>query len=184
MPEPIENHRIPNAPPDSARVAFRELHARRLHGFALLLVLGDRARAARLAADALAAAAERIDTLRHPERAAAWLRQHAVRHAGGERASRPADPRVLADLGADPGVIAALALLGPRERAALIASAVEGLDRRDVATIVGRNGATLDRLLRRARGRYVAGYAAVTPPSAGDGPLAARIHAVAERAMT
>jgi DNA-directed RNA polymerase specialized sigma24 family protein len=183
----IENDQAPAPSPDLARAAFRELHARRLHGFALLLVLGDRAHAARLAADALTAAAAQVDALRHPERAAAWLRQQVVRHANGTRPGRgrrPVEPGVLADLGADAGVVAGLALLAPRERAALIASAIERLDRRDVATIVGRDGTALDRILRRARQRYIAGYVAVMPEAVGDGPLTARIHAVTRQTMT
>src|SRR5690606_20820527 len=70
---------VPAPSPERLRAAFDELHGSRLHGFALLLTLGDRARAARLAGEALAAAEPRIDALRHPERAAAWLRAHVVR---------------------------------------------------------------------------------------------------------
>src|ERR687895_367576 len=86
--------RSPDPPVEVVRAAFRELHGRRLHGFALLLTLGDRERAASLASDALAAGQLRVDELRHPERAAAWLRRQrppaggsvqagAARRAGG-----------------------------------------------------------------------------------------------------
>lgn len=192
MPATIENEQAPAPTPDLARAAFRELHARRLHGFALLLALGDRAHAARLAADALTAAGTRIEALRHPERAAAWLRQHVVQHANRARARRgtkPVDPRVLGDLGADAAVVAGLMLLAPRERAALIAVAIERLDRRDVATIVGRDGSSLDRLLRRARQRYIAGYIAVAPDAVApdavsDGPVTARIRGIAQSLMS
>ena len=172
--------------PDLVRAAFRELHARRLHGFAQLLVLGDRPVAARLAADALASGAQNVDTLRHPERAAAWLRRHVVDHAGSSAAgaSRAVDRHVLGDLGVDDGVVAGLALLGRHERAALIASAIERLDRRDVAAIVGRDGGTLDRLLRRARQRYLRGYTAIAREPVSDGPLTARIREVAQRTLT
>jgi DNA-directed RNA polymerase specialized sigma24 family protein len=182
-----ENDQAPGPSPDLVRAAFRELHARRLHGFALLLVLRDRAQAARLAADALTAASARLEALRHPERAAAWLRQHVVRHARGTRPGRgrqPVDLGILGDLGADAGVVAGLALLAPRDRAAFIASAIERLDRRDVATIVDRDGKALDNLLRRARQRYIAGYLAVIPDAVGDGPLTARIRAVTRATMT
>ena len=185
MTATIENERAPAPSPKLALAAFRELHARRLHGFALLLALGDRASAARLAADALTAAGPRLEGLRHPERAAAWLRQHVLKHANGAgRRDRPVDPHVLADLGADAAVVAGLALLAPRERAALIVSAIERFDRRDVATIVGRDGSSLDRLLRRARQRYVAGYITVTPEAVVDGPVAARLRGVAQSVLS
>lgn len=184
MPATIEHE--PSAPSaDLVRAAFRELHARRLHGFTLLLVLGNRAQAAHLATGALTAASERVEALRHPERAAAWLRQHVVKHArGSRRGDHPVDPHLLHDLGADAGVVAGLALLELRDRAALIANAIERLDRRDVAVIVGRDGTALDRILRRARERYVDGYIAVGPAPAADGPLTARIHSLAQRSMT
>src|SRR6187431_2709085 len=86
--------RSPNSNPDVLRAAFRELHGRRLHGFALLLTLGDRPGAARLASEALAAGAMRVDELRHPERAAAWLRHRLVDRARVGRAAQ-ADARVL-----------------------------------------------------------------------------------------
>jgi len=186
MPTAMPNDQLPAPSPDLVRAAFRELHARRLHGFAQLLVLGDRAFAARLAADALASGAQNIDDLRHPERAAAWLRQHVVARAGGTAAggSQAVDRHVLGDLGADDGVVAGLAMLRRHERAALIASAIERLDRRDVATIVGRDGGALDRLLRRARTRYLQGYTAVAHEPLGDGPLTARIRDVAQRTLT
>ena len=186
MPTATPNDQVSAPSPDIARTAFRELHARRLHGFAQLLVLGDRALAARLAAEALASGALDIDALRHPERAAAWLRQHVVDHAGRTAAggSQAVDRHALGDLGADDGVVAGLALLGKNERAALIASAIERLDRRDVATIVGRDGGPLDRLLRKARQRYLDGYTAVAREPVGDGPLTARIRDVAQRTLT
>lgn len=176
------------APPAALRTAFRELHGRRLHGFSLLLTLGDRPLAARLTAQALAAGSGRIDELRHPERAAAWLRAQVVgamprrRHAPSPDHERAAlDP-----LGADPAVVDGLADLGVRQRAALITSDIERLDRRDVETVVGRTGAGLERLLTRARGRYVMAYA--TMPLASDrdpeaGPLVRRIRAVAARTL-
>src|SRR5262245_49203152 len=93
--------RSTGAPDEGAlRDAFRELHGRRLHGFALLLTLGDRAEAARLASDALDAGVARVDELRHPERAAAWLRRRVVDRARVSRAVPP-DAHATADLGAD-----------------------------------------------------------------------------------
>lgn len=163
------------------KAAFRELHGRRLHGFALLLTLGDRAGAARLASEALAAGAMRVDELRHPERAAAWLRHRVVDRARIGRAV-PVDARALIDLGVDEALVVAFGPLGRLERAALIASTVERLDRRDVASIVGREGSALDRLLRRARERLMRAYAetASEPPV---GPIAAHVQGIARRAM-
>lgn len=166
--------------------AFRELHGRRLHGFALLLVLGEAPLAARLAADALAAGTMRLDELRHPERAAAWLRARIVRQAGSFRVSAATGDRrlaVLGELGAEPAIVAGLAALTVRERAAFIASSIERLDRRDVATVVDVHGTALDRLLARARHRYATAHAAVASHDDGSGPLVAALEATVARAL-
>lgn len=166
--------------------AFRDLHGSRLHGFALLLTLGDRSSAAQLAAEAIAAGADRLGELRHPERAAAWLRARVVRGAGGDDRRLRASQRLaaLAELGVGPAVLAGLSALSRSERAGLIATAIERLDRRDVAGIVGRDGDRLDSLLRRARRRYLAGAAATTDALEGPpGPIRERIAASAARTM-
>lgn len=190
MPE--TDPRSPTASPerereDLVRKAFHELHGRRLHGFGLLLTLGDRGAASRLVGEALAAGVERAGHLRHPERAAAWLRARVVRNAGraGVGRGRVGDDRAaIAELGADAAVIAGLAALDRAERAAIIASSIERLDGRDVATIVGREAGSLERLLSRARRRYAMAYeaAAIDEPPL-NGPLAARLHEIAMRAM-
>lgn len=172
----------------AAREAFRELHGHRLHGFALLLTLGDRALSARLAADALTAGDGRIAELRHPERAAAWLRARVVRAMPRRhQAPSPADERpVLESLGVGPAVVTALAALSVHERAAIVTADVERLDARDVETVTGRHGAGLERLLQDARRRYVQAYASdprATDPHA-EGLLVRRIRAVAARTMT
>ena len=165
-----------------AGAAFRELHGPRLHGFALLFTIGDRPTANRLAADALAAGASRADELRHPERAAAWLRRRVVESAPRGRLGGP--PRPVEDLGLERAAFAGLRALRPRERAALIADAVERLDRGDVGTIVGLDGRRLDRCLRAARERFVAAASAVPTPEIDDaGPIVMRIHAIASRAI-
>ena len=175
--------RSPDPPAEAVRAAFRELHGRRLHGFTLLLMLGDRPAAARLASEALAAGCARIGELRHPERAAAWLRRRVVEGARRARI-QPGEGQVLIELGADDSVIASIAALDRLERAALIASTIERLDRRDVAVIVGRDGPALDRLLRRARERYLQADAAIGPRGPLDGPIATHVHGLARRAMT
>ncbi len=167
--------------------AFRDVHGRPLHGFALLLTLGKRPVAARLTNRALTASTRRLDELRHPERAAAWLRAEVLRHAPRARTALrpgPAAIRALGELGAEPLVVMALRALTTRERAALIASDVERLDPRDVGTIIGADGASLERLITRARARYAHAFV-----SLGDhepvtsGPLTAKIQAATERAL-
>jgi DNA-directed RNA polymerase specialized sigma24 family protein len=175
-------------PPELVRAAFRELHGTRLHGFALLVTLGDRARAARLAGEAIAAGTARTSELRHPERAAAWLRRRVTRNArrGGRSSSRAvAEGRAaLEELGADAAAFAGLSALSTRDRAALVADSIERLDRGDVATIMGVDGARLDRLIRRVRQRYAATVAAALNDEAAlNGPTAIQIQAIAARAL-
>ena len=166
--------------------AFRNLHGPRLHAFALLLTLGDRRRAALLAADAIAAAADHLGELRHPERAAAWLRARVTDHARTEDHRLDATERLagLAELNVGPVALAGLSALSRVERAGLIAATIEGLDQRDVATVVGRDGRRLDGLLRRARRRYLDGAAASQGVLDGPpGPIGQRIVASAARTM-
>jgi hypothetical protein len=172
------------------REAFRELHGARLYGFALLLTLGDRARAARLATEALAASASKTDELRHPERAAAWLRRRVLLRARrlpgtGAGRSTTADGRLaLQELGVDPAAMVGLAALSILERGVLTADSIERLDRRDAATIAGADGVRLDRLIRRAREHYLAAAAAIIDEPSVDAPTVARVRAVAERALS
>jgi hypothetical protein len=166
--------------------AFRDLHGARLHAFALLLTLGDRRRAALLAADAIAAAGDHLADLRHPERAAAWLRAHVTGEAGPDDRRLDVAERLasLTDLNVGAAALAGLSALGRLERAGLIATAIEGLDLRDVATVVGRDGQRLDALLRRARRRYLSGAAASREALDGPpGPIGQRIVATAARTM-
>jgi DNA-directed RNA polymerase specialized sigma24 family protein len=178
------------APPELMRAAFRDLHGTRLHGFALLVTLGDRANAARLTAEALASGMARADELRHPERAAAWLRRRVTQAAGrsGDPARRragPEDRQALAELGVDAAMFAGLSGLTTRQRAALVADSVERLDRGDVATVVGINGARLDRLIRSVRDRYAVAVASgLDDETSADGPTATRIRTLAARALT
>ena len=78
---------------NSRSTDFVELHADRLFGFAMIVTLGDATLAGKLAAEALANGVDRIEQLRHPVRAAAWLRA-AVRKGAGRPAwghRRPGD---------------------------------------------------------------------------------------------
>lgn len=170
------------AAPQLLQSAFRDLHGSRLHAFALLLTLGDRQRAATLASEAIAAGGDHLPELRHPERAAAWLRAHVTRAAGSNDRPHAVEERLsaLGDLHVGPAALAGLSGLNRLERAGLIATAIERLDRRDVAVIVGRDGERLDRLLRGARRRYLAG--ATATPDALDGPPGPISERIAETA--
>jgi len=148
------------------------------------MTLGDQTLAARLAADALAEACGRVGELRHPERAAGWLRSRVLRGIGRRRRAPELWSRdriaSLVPLGVDDAMLAGLTTLERRERAALIAATIERLDRRDVAVIVGRDGRRLDNLLARARASYLDTYSRATvgrQPVAGL--YARRIRAVA-----
>jgi DNA-directed RNA polymerase specialized sigma24 family protein len=183
--DPLAPDRDP--PEEVVRAAFHDLHGRRLHGFGLLLTLGDRRATSRLVGEALAAGVDGVGSLRHPERAAAWLRARIVRNAGrmGVARHRIGDDRAaLNELGADAPVVAGLAALDRRERAAIIAASIERLDARDVSTIVDREGRSFEKLMTRARGRYASAYeAAADDEPSIEGPLAARLHEIAIRAM-
>jgi hypothetical protein len=176
------------APADLRRAAFRELHGSRLHGFALLVTLGDQALAARLASEAVAEGSAHSEELSHPERAAAWLRHHVVQAANGQLRDSPAAATrrraALEELDVDGVAFASLAALDVRERAAVAAHTVERLDLRDVATVVGVDGVRLERVLRRAHAKATrsAGRALDLHPHE-DGPITARVRAIADRAM-
>lgn len=160
------------------RAAFRDLHGARLHGFALLVALGDRQRAASATSDALNAAVERTDELRHPERAAAWLRAGVLRSLGGRRlrrGQRPGDDErrhALAPLGVDADAYHALAQLSALERAALVASDAERLAAIDVETVLGGGRGRAERIIRDARRRYLAACLARSATTAGEGSQA------------
>lgn len=188
MTSATATRRSPDAQ-EPQRAAFRELHATRLYGFALLLVLGDRHAAARLTDDALDDATARLDELRHPERAAAWLRHRVLRSAAGRRSRLGPQERLAAldPLETDPAVLAGLQALRLQERAALIAASIERFDDLDVGVVVGQQGQRLHDLLRRSRIRYLVA-AAREMPDASDGipagPTTETVRAVAARAMT
>lgn len=175
----------PGAPPhDDVRAAFHELHARSVHGFALLLTLGDPDAAESLATDALAAAEERVNEMRHPERAAAWMRARMVRRRRLRRSPPQLSADALGALGVDSAIGSGLSALDELERAALVASVVERLDLRDVAVVVGRDGSRLQRLLAGARRRYLRAYLAdARADESPPGPISTRLHEISRRAI-
>jgi DNA-directed RNA polymerase specialized sigma24 family protein len=185
------------APYDDATlaVAFRDLHGSRLHGFAMLVTLGDRQSAELVAGFALAAGAEQAAALRHPERAAAWLRARALRTLHQRRSIRrktPDDLRraTLATLGVDEAAFRGLAALSVDARAALVASAIERFDEIDIETILDASPSAARHAVAEARERYVR-YASATPSAERDEPddspsgeLASRVRDVAARAFS
>jgi len=176
--------------------AFRDLHGSRLHGFAILVTLGDRELAERAAGFSLAAGASQAAALRHPERAAAWLRARTLRALRGRRPFREAltaeDRRAaLAPLGVHEAVYRGLAALSLDARAALVASAVERFDPIDVETIIDAAPAATRHVLAQARRRYLRSVAgddsdaeAETPADEQTGELATRVRNVAMRAFS
>ncbi len=173
------------------RAAFRDLHGAGLHGFAVLLTVGDRSRAASLAAVALAEGTFRVDELRHPERAAAWLRSRVLRAARRTRESglhsRRERHAALVELGLSEPAIATLEGLSIEDRAAIVASLVERFSPVDVAAILGRDVKATRRIVRTARRRYLAAalhwmaYEPDGPFRAGE--IATRVDAVAQGAV-
>ena len=174
------------------RAAFREMHGTRLHGFALLVTLGDRRLAARLSGKALHDGARRVDELRHPERTAAWLRARVLRslrrHLLLHRPARLTSAERLAALhamGVDESVLQGLSVLSLTERAALVAATIERLRAADVQTVLGRGPGAASRATSTARRRYLEAHRAATRRAheGRAGPLRERVLLVAARAM-
>ena len=177
------------------QAAFRDLHGPRLHGFCLLVALGDRPAAAAAAARAMAEATPHLAELRHPERAAAWLRSSAVPRiiGSGRRGDQEAQRReTLRALGVTDAAFDGLDALDPRERAAFVAAGIERLDPIDVETVLRMGAADARRLVGRARRRYLAAAAArivrepLTEPTVGEAPpggLTERVEMLAEQAL-
>ena len=132
--------------------------------------------------------------LRHPERAAAWLRARALRTLREQRRFRRAaaiDDRraALTPLGVSDSVSRGLAALDLNARAALVASDIERFDPIDVETILNEAPAATRRIVAEARKRYLrfAGRSADERQATTEEPmgeLAARVHDVASRAFS
>lgn len=174
------------------QAAFRDLHAARLHGFCLVVSLGDRGAAASAAGGAMARAVPHLGDLRHPERAAAWLRSAALADLASSRAREPEAARreTLRSLGVTDAAFDGLAGMGVRERAALVAAAVERLEPLDVETILRSDAGTTRRLVERARRHYLAAAGTAIGREHGDGTqdappggLTRHIEALADAAL-
>jgi hypothetical protein len=169
------------------RAAFRDVHGPSLHGFALLLTLGDREEAARLSSVALAEGARRAATLRHPERAAAWLRRRVIQtHGGRLRPEVPLEERLaaLAAIGVDEGAYEALAALRLADRAALVAGEIERLDPMDLELVLGVGPSRVRPRVWQARTRFLERrMAAVSTGTEALGPVGKRIIEIANRTL-
>jgi DNA-directed RNA polymerase specialized sigma24 family protein len=172
------------------RAAFRDAHGARLNGFALLITLGDEALAASLAANALGEGVRHADVLRHPERAATWLRARVLRATPKRlpRRKAPGDEdrrTALAAIGVHGGTYDTLASLTVDERAALIASAVEGFASLDLELMLGTSPGLVRRRVSEVRRKFferqVAGHDAQPPRT---GPLGSRVREIADQALT
>jgi DNA-directed RNA polymerase specialized sigma24 family protein len=169
--------------------AFHDLHGPSLHGFALLVSLGNTRRAEAAAGEALAAGGRQAEGLRHPERAAAWLRARVLHSLRSGRLSSVTDAArwtALASLGVEEPVYEGLAALSVEGRAALTASAIERFESIDIETILGASPSATRRLVAQARADYLAavGHRASVQTDEARGPLATRVQDVASRAMT
>ena len=172
------------------RAAFRDAHGARLNGFALLMTMGDRALAGALAADALAAGTRHATALRHPERAAAWLRRRVLRTMPRRSQPRPGSPdherrAVLAALGVDEATYDVLARFSMEQRAALIAGEVEGLSPLDLEVVLGVGASSVRRRVAETRRVFLARRSAVGDrthePDARS--LEGRIQSTADQAL-
>ena len=176
---------------DLLRAAFRDLHGARLHGFALLVAQGDRARAAQASSTALAAGAQRAVELRHPERAAAWLRRRVLKEVQRTNASRHVTMAernaALVAIGAAEPAIAALDGLTQMRRAALVAGMVERFALTDVATILGTDLVGAQRALSGAWREFLTATSVWMQPlpsaAIAGGALAHRVDQVASRVV-
>ena len=172
---------------DASAADFRELHGGQLHGFALLLTLGDRSAAAKLAADALTEGSVRAHELQHPRQATAWLRHSVLATAKAYRTDpngdEPGRRATLRALGVNDEAFAALSALGMLERAAVVASSVERLEEPDVATVVGLDPFRSRRVVRDALRRAISARIAEPSQSGPDGPIVARTREIAARVL-
>jgi len=175
------------------RAAFRDAHGARLHGFALLVTLGDERLAASLAADALDAGARHADALRHPERAAAWLRRRVLRRLPSGTAKRgpTADERrfALARLGVDNPTYEVLERFSVAQRAALVAGVIEGLGPLDLELVLDAREGTVRRRLAEIRRlflerRAAAGASLRTALAPEPGSLEQRIQTIVDQALS
>jgi RNA polymerase sigma-70 factor, ECF subfamily len=122
---------------------------------ALVAYTGDRELADDATAEAFAQALARGDELRSPER---WVWRAAFRIAAGELKARRRDRAITEDPGYEMSeppldLIAILATLSPKQRAALILHHYAGYSTREVGQILGASAATIRVHLSQGRRR-------------------------------
>ena len=187
---PTTGHALPVEAEDAEQLqeASSDANAARLHGFALLLTVGDEPRAAAAAIAALEAGAERAES-QDADQAAAWLRREVIGElrrtwptpylAPGERHA------VLSRMGVAEPLISALEEMSAEQRAALVVSSIEGMAMADVATTLDADLGDAYRAVEGARLDYLTTAARMTAPgpAATPGPLARRISEIRARAI-
>ena len=174
--------------------ALRDEYGSGLYGFALLLTLGDRGRAAELADASLRAAEQRISDFAEPTFVAAWLRRHVLWSAGrgelptwlllgklrrlvGRQEAELHAP--LHEMQADSAMLASLSTLSVRERAALVLADVEHLDETEISDVLGSSRG-VRRLINQARYKYARSF--VTAAELGMASHPPRLPAAIRRA--
>jgi DNA-directed RNA polymerase specialized sigma24 family protein len=166
---------------DELQAAVSDAHAARLHGFALLLTVGDEPRAAAAAIAALEAGREGIPEMQDPQRAAAWLRREVIgelRRTWPTPHLPPQERRAaLGRMGVVEPLISALEGMSAERRAALVAGTIEQMGMADVATMLDTDTGGAYRAVEGARLDYIttAARTAGSSPPAAPGPLARRI---------
>jgi hypothetical protein len=172
-----------DSPPHIQPGGSSDQTATRLEGFALIVTLGDRERAASVTADAWTAAVQDTADEVNP----AELRRRILRALRSRRshAASPTDAArrdALEQLRVSDAAFAGLAALNHRQRAAIVAAWVEHSSREDLATILELDGERLERFVAQAGRRYLKVAGAADALSAAEpGPARSKVRAVRER---
>jgi hypothetical protein len=172
-----------DSPPDTQPGGSYDPTAARLEGFALIVTLGDRERAAAVVREAWTSTEQ--DTA--DDVTPAELRRRIL-HALRIRRNRAASPTDAARRGAleqlhvSDAAFAGLAALNQRQRAAIVAAWVERASREDLTTILELDGERLERFVAQAGRRYLRVAGAADALGASEpGPAQSKVQAVRER---
>ena len=187
---PTTGHALPVEAEDAEQLqaASWDAHAARLHGFALLLTVGDEPRAAAAAIAALEAGAERAES-QNSDQAAAWLRREVIGELRRTWPTPQLQPEerhaALHRMGVADPLISSLEGMSAERRAALVVSTVEGMAMADVANTLDTDLGDAYRVVEAARLDYLTTALQVTAPGRAEtpGPLARRISEIQARAI-
>ena len=187
---PTTGHALPVEAEDAEQLqaASWDAHAARLHGFALLLTVGDQPRAASAAIAALEAGAERAAS-QDSDQAAAWLRREVIGELRRTWPTPQLQPEerhaVLHRMGVADPLISSLEGMSAERRAALVVSTIEGMAMADVANTLDTDLGDAYRVVEAARLDYLTTTLQVTAPGRTEtpGPLARRISEIQARAI-